>query len=154
MLEQQNDLTVLDIRDMLSASGRPVILPRAKHLPFGDLMENLQELSLEKPMVIYCDCPKDQTAVEAVKHLREIGAKDVRWLRGGLSGWIRDGHSVLDYMTHTGIPLIADSLRRRSPSPNIPRKSTMGNELANSIKTPYKKGSKYAKRNENAKVHT
>jgi hypothetical protein len=33
-----------------------------------------------------------------------------------------------------------------------PNRSYNGNELANTIKTPNKKGSKYAKRNENLKV--
>ena len=43
--------------------------------------------TLERPIVVYCDCPHEEGSVAMVKLLRKHGAKCVRPLLGGLRGW-------------------------------------------------------------------
>jgi rhodanese-related sulfurtransferase len=70
------------------------------------LTKTVDELPLEKPIVVYCDCPEDQGAVEIVKFLKKNGAKNVRPLKGGLSGWILSGHPTA-HLDATLLPRVA-----------------------------------------------
>jgi membrane protein DedA with SNARE-associated domain/rhodanese-related sulfurtransferase len=90
-LDRDEDLTVIDVRDELNARANAVTLPKARWIPYSILSDRVDELALDKPIVVYCDCPEDQAAVEMAALLRQRGAKDVRPLLGGLQAWINQG---------------------------------------------------------------
>ncbi|MCE0498532.1 MAG: VTT domain-containing protein [Methylacidiphilales bacterium] len=96
-LDGDEDLTVIDVRDELSARSKAVMLPKARWIPYTLLPDRLEELALDKPIVVYCDCPKDQAAVAMADLLRERGGKDVRPLLGGLEAWMNQGWSTLEW---------------------------------------------------------
>ena len=35
-----------------------MILPKARWIPYGMLAERRGELPLDKPIIVYCDCPE------------------------------------------------------------------------------------------------
>jgi len=92
MLDDGKELTVIDVRDEISAKATPVILPKARWIPYRTLGERTAELSLEKPIIVYCDCPEDQGAMAMVDLLRQHGATHARVLRGGLDEWRAKGY--------------------------------------------------------------
>ncbi len=83
LLDQGSDVAVVDVRDEVSAKGMPVILPSAQWIPYSTLENRTTELSLDKPIVIYCDCPEDQSSIAMVELLRHHGATQARVLHGG-----------------------------------------------------------------------
>jgi len=91
LLNAGEDIVVLDIRDEISAKASPVILPKARWIPYRVLAERLAELPMDKPIIVYCDCPEDQGAIAMVDLLRHHGISRARPLRGGLEGWIAKG---------------------------------------------------------------
>ncbi|MCE0485015.1 MAG: VTT domain-containing protein [Methylacidiphilales bacterium] len=95
-LERGEEITVIDVRDELSAKEKPLILPQARWIPYTDLTNRLPDLALDKLIVVYCDCPRDQAAVAMAQFLRDHGAKQVRPLRGGLEAWIRQGFATAE----------------------------------------------------------
>ena len=96
LLDRGEDIVVLDVRDEISARAKPVILSRARWFPPALLTEQLGELSLDKPIIVYCDCPEDQSAVAMVETLRRHGAKQARALHGGLGAWIARGFATTE----------------------------------------------------------
>jgi len=94
LIDAKQDLVVLDIRDEISAKALPVTLPQARWIPYRALTERLGELPLDKPIVVYCDCPEDQGAIAMVDLLREHGITRARVLRGGLEAWIAKGFAT------------------------------------------------------------
>jgi len=95
-LDQDEDLTVIDVRDELSARAKAVTLPKARWIPYSILPDRLTELALDKPIVVYCDCPEDQAAVAMADLLRQRGGKEVRPLLGGLGAWMSQGWSTTE----------------------------------------------------------
>lgn len=90
-LEQGEEIAVIDVRDELSARENPVILPTARWITYDAMTERVKDLALDKPIVVYCACPKDEASVEMAKFLRQHGAKHAHPLRGGLDAWIEKG---------------------------------------------------------------
>jgi membrane protein DedA with SNARE-associated domain/rhodanese-related sulfurtransferase len=94
MIGAGEDVVVVDVRDEISAKATPVILPKARWIPYRTLEERPTELPLEKSLVIYCDCPEDQAAIAMVDILRHRGAMQARALRGGLDEWRAKGFAT------------------------------------------------------------
>jgi membrane protein DedA with SNARE-associated domain/rhodanese-related sulfurtransferase len=94
LLDEGKDVVVLDVRDEISAKATPVILPNARWIPYRALAERTAELPLEKPIIVYCDCPEDQGAIAMVDLLRQHGATHARALRGGLDEWRAKGFTT------------------------------------------------------------
>jgi membrane protein DedA with SNARE-associated domain/rhodanese-related sulfurtransferase len=85
------ELLLLDIRDELSVRAKPALLPHARWMPYTTLPERVGELALDKPIIVYCDCPHDEASVAMADWLRAHGAKEARPLRGGLEDWVKRG---------------------------------------------------------------
>jgi len=91
MIDDEKDVLVIDVRDEISAKATPAILPKARWIPYRTLEQNVTQVPLEKPIVVYCDCPEDSAAVAMVEILRHHGAAHARVLRGGLDEWQAKG---------------------------------------------------------------
>jgi membrane protein DedA with SNARE-associated domain/rhodanese-related sulfurtransferase len=98
-LDRDEELTVIDVRDELSVRANAVALPKARWIPYSILPERLKELALDKTIVVYCDCPADESAVAMADLLRQHGAQDVRPLLGGLAAWMNQGWSTAELRT-------------------------------------------------------
>jgi rhodanese-related sulfurtransferase/predicted transcriptional regulator len=84
-------VTVLDVRpEDEFAAGR---VPSAINIPLRDLIERLNELPVDRPVVAYCRGPYCVLSFEAVALLRERGF-DARRLEDGYPEWAAAGHAV------------------------------------------------------------
>ncbi len=101
-LDRGEDVFVLDVRDPLDARSKPVTLPKTRWIPYTALTERFAELPLDKPIIVYCDCPEDQGSVAVSDDLRERGLKLTRPLRGGLSAWMRKGFETVELAPAAG----------------------------------------------------
>jgi membrane protein DedA with SNARE-associated domain/rhodanese-related sulfurtransferase len=91
LIDDDKDVLVIDVRDEISARATPMILPKARWIPYRTLEHDAAGLPLEKAIVVYCDCPEDSAAVAMVDILRHRGAAHARVLRGGLDEWKAKG---------------------------------------------------------------
>jgi membrane protein DedA with SNARE-associated domain/rhodanese-related sulfurtransferase len=94
LLDQDKDVVVLDVRDEVSAKAAPVLLPKARWIPYRTLEGRIGELPLDTAVIVYCDCPEDQGAIDAVGVLRRNGVIHARPLRGGLDEWLAKGYAT------------------------------------------------------------
>lgn len=90
-LDRGEELTLVDVRDEFTVRAQPILLPKARWIPYDAVPARIAELSLEKPIILYCDCPHDEASVQMAGWLREQGAKEARALRGGLEEWRKRG---------------------------------------------------------------
>jgi rhodanese-related sulfurtransferase len=91
-------LVPIDVRESDEYSSGH--LPSAINLPFTALSHNSASArralaSLHAaPLVTYCACPYDTASKAAIPLLQAAGAHSVRFLKGGVTGWVIVGGSL------------------------------------------------------------
>ena len=82
-----DDAIILDVReDKEYASGH---IPRAKHIPLGQLTKRLQELDKHKDKPILVTCRSGNRSARACKTLKKAGFETVFNQAGGIIAWER-----------------------------------------------------------------
>lgn len=85
---------IIDLRS-LGARGQQPGIPGAVAISLNELVDRQQELPRDRDVILYCDCPKDASSVEATRGLRKLGFTRVWPLGGGLESWnAAAAHSV------------------------------------------------------------
>ena len=102
-------ITATELAEMIDRGETPVILdvrppnlrredgviPGARFAHPSDGNASLSGFSPDSEVVIYCACPREASAVAAVRHLRRAGFRRIRPLLGGSDAWIAEGREVL-----------------------------------------------------------
>jgi membrane protein DedA with SNARE-associated domain/rhodanese-related sulfurtransferase len=88
MLEADEDVFIVDLRDPLDFAVNPQVIPTALRLPPADFEERSHELPRDRDIVLYCTCPNEATSARVAMRLHRRGLKRVRPLHGGFQGWI------------------------------------------------------------------
>ena len=84
-LMNQGATLILDIREAAEyASGH---LPRARHIPLGDLSKRVDEIGKFKDKPVIVTCKTGARAAGALRTLRQAGFNQVFQLRGGIDAW-------------------------------------------------------------------
>ena len=84
LMNQQGSL-VLDVRDATEyAAGH---LPRARHIPLGELSNRIGEIGKYKDKPVLVTCRTGMRAGAAAKVLKGAGFSAVYQLKGGLGAW-------------------------------------------------------------------
>ena len=84
-LMNQGTTLILDIRDGKQfASGH---LPRARHIPLGELSKRVEEIGKYKDKPVIVTCGNGSRAASASRFLRKAGFNSVYKLKGGLAAW-------------------------------------------------------------------
>lgn len=86
MIDADEDFQLIDIReehevDIASIGGQLI--------PMGDVMDNLDKISRDKKVVLYCRSGKRSAAVAQALEVQQ-GFKNIHNLKGGILGWIDD----------------------------------------------------------------
>lgn len=79
--------TLIDVR---SAEGRaldPRAIPGAIGIGLRELPSQLAAFADGRELIVFCDCPNDESAIAAARVLMKAGSPRVRVLAGGLSAW-------------------------------------------------------------------
>jgi rhodanese-related sulfurtransferase len=84
-LMNQGGTLVLDVRDAKEfATGH---LPRARHIPLGELSNRLEELAKYKEKAVIVTCRTGARSGGALRLLRKAGFATVYQLKGGVAAW-------------------------------------------------------------------
>ena len=84
-LMNQGATLILDIRDAAEyATGH---LPRARHIPLGELSKRVDEIGKFKDKPVIVTCKTGARAPAALRTLKHAGFNQVFQLRGGLDAW-------------------------------------------------------------------
>jgi len=84
---------ILDVRDAATFAQSPVKIQDAHHVLPEDLKTGIRDLDFDtnRTVVAYCARPDEATSAQVALQLRELGYRDVRILKGGLSSWANAG---------------------------------------------------------------
>ena len=86
-LAQGARITVVDLRSAESRSIDDRAVPGAVGITHGELPDRLAELQAARELVVFCDCPNDESAIAAARLLTKAGLPRVRVLAGGITAW-------------------------------------------------------------------
>ncbi|KWT69754.1 MULTISPECIES: VTT domain-containing protein [unclassified Variovorax] len=97
-------LMVVDLRSAESRRFDDRAVPGAVGITYGELTDRLAELRAARELVVFCDCPNDETAIAAARLLAKAGLPRVRVLAGGIAAW-----AAADALASEPAPLEADA---------------------------------------------
>jgi membrane protein DedA with SNARE-associated domain/rhodanese-related sulfurtransferase len=80
-------LMVVDLRSPESRRIDDRAVPGAVGITYRELTDRLAELQAARELVVFCDCPNDETAIAAARLLAKAGLPRVRVLAGGIAAW-------------------------------------------------------------------
>jgi membrane protein DedA with SNARE-associated domain/rhodanese-related sulfurtransferase len=78
---------IVDVRGVATRAGDPRVVPSARPTTIDEVVQSLAEHPKSAMIVVYCACPNDASAAQAVRLLRAAGYGEARVLRGGLDAW-------------------------------------------------------------------
>ncbi len=84
-LEQAQPLVLLDVREPHEAEIADLPEVGQHRIPMGELLERLDELDPDAPLVVYCR--SGSRSAWAVRQLQGRGFEEVWNLEGGVLGW-------------------------------------------------------------------
>lgn len=90
MMAKKQGVVIIDAR----SSGYDKKIKGALSIPLDQTESQLKKIPRNRPVVIYCACGNEETAVAAAKILLEHGFKRVSALKGGWNGWVDSGGAV------------------------------------------------------------
>jgi membrane protein DedA with SNARE-associated domain/rhodanese-related sulfurtransferase len=85
---------VVDVRSPAARVVDNRIIPGALMADLRGVDQDLQQVSIEQEIVIYCSCPNEVSAAKAAKGLIMLGYRRVRPLLGGLDAWADAGYDI------------------------------------------------------------
>jgi membrane protein DedA with SNARE-associated domain/rhodanese-related sulfurtransferase len=85
---------LVDVRGATTQRVDPRQIPGSIAVTLDALLDRLEQLPRDRPIVLYCACPNEASAAKAARLLLAHGYTRVRPLRGGLDAWILAGHPV------------------------------------------------------------
>jgi rhodanese-related sulfurtransferase len=90
-LDQGFKPTLVDVRSAASIVLDPRRIPGALAIELKDIAARAGEIPPNVPVVLYCNCPNEESAAQAARLLRKAGVLDCRLLAGGLDAWGTSG---------------------------------------------------------------
>nr|WP_239556637.1 VTT domain-containing protein [Dyella flava] len=94
LMEDERKPVVVDVRSQAARVVDNRIIPGALMADLRGVDEDLQKVSIEQEIVIYCSCPNEVSAAKAAKGLMMLGYRRVRPLLGGLDAWADAGYDI------------------------------------------------------------
>jgi membrane protein DedA with SNARE-associated domain/rhodanese-related sulfurtransferase len=88
---------IIDLRSPVDYSPDPRVLPGAVRLMVADLRRTVDNIPLDRDIILYCACPAEEASAKAAIHLHKNGIVRVHPLRGGFDGWKNAGFPLEDY---------------------------------------------------------
>jgi membrane protein DedA with SNARE-associated domain/rhodanese-related sulfurtransferase len=93
LMDDGREVVILDVRpkDVRAQDG---IIPGAIAAHPEDIDPIVRDYARDAEIVVYCDCPNEESAATAAKHLKQAGFKRIRPLLGGIEAWVEAGHPI------------------------------------------------------------
>ena len=97
LLAANQDVLLFDVRQPLDLLASSEIIPGAKRIPPGELLENPALIPKEEDSIVYCTCPSDKTSRTILRRARALHFLRIKFLKGGLAAWKAKGYPVEPY---------------------------------------------------------
>ena len=97
LLDSNQDVLVVDVRQPLDLLGDSVIIPGAQWLAPEEVRANPSLLPKERDLIVYCTCPSDKTSRIILHRALAMGFLRIKFLKGGLDSWRANGFPVEPY---------------------------------------------------------
>ncbi|WP_284343849.1 DedA family protein/thiosulfate sulfurtransferase GlpE [Dyella mobilis] len=94
LMQEDQTPVVVDVRSQASRLMDARIIPGALMVDLRGVEQQLEQVSIDREVVIYCSCPNEVSAAKAAKGLMVLGYRRVRPLLGGLDAWADAGYGV------------------------------------------------------------
>ena len=82
MMDAKENFQLIDVREELEADIATI---GGELIPMGDIIDNLDKISKEKKVVVYCRSGKRSAAI--VQALEQNGFSNIYNLKGGITAW-------------------------------------------------------------------
>lgn len=115
MLNAGEKPLILDVRSILELEQDPAIIRGAIHLTAEEIEKRHQEFPRDREIIIYCDCPNEESSAKMALLLRRKGFARIRPLLGGIDAW-RKGNYPLGLWTKTAAAATTTVLVSQPPS--------------------------------------
>jgi len=113
LLESKQELLIFDVRQPLDLLAYPEIIPTAQRIPPDEVLAKPALIPREQDTVVYCTCPSDKTSREVLRRALALRFFRVKFLKGGLEAWKKNGYPVEPYRESFHL---YDSTLRSSPA--------------------------------------
>jgi rhodanese-related sulfurtransferase len=80
-----------DVRTETSRKRAPQRIPGAIAFELSQVDAIVAQLSGEREVILYCNCPNEASAARIARLLMDRGVRSVRPLAGGLQAWVDAG---------------------------------------------------------------
>jgi membrane protein DedA with SNARE-associated domain/rhodanese-related sulfurtransferase len=94
LIQEGKSPVVVDVRSQASRLVDTRIIPGALMADLRGIDQELNHVSIDQEVVIYCSCPNEVSAAKAAKGLLMQGYRRVRPLLGGLDAWADAGYDI------------------------------------------------------------
>lgn len=91
-LADRRAVTIIDVRDIDSFLAAHI--PGSLHIPVSLIQGEIPYLPKDKPIVLYCTCPAEESSGAAAEILQKGGITNVAALTGGLEAWKQLGGGI------------------------------------------------------------
>jgi len=117
---------ILDLRPVSELEQHPSVIRGARHTTLDELERRLDEIPLDREIVLYCSCPNEVSSARLALRLRRKGITRVRPLLGGIDAW-RDRNYPLESSSRAPLVLTVDVQGARPGEPMDGLESAGGN---------------------------
>ena len=123
MLDTGQNPFILDMRSVIELKQDPAIIRGAVHVDMSDLDKHDREFPHDREIIVYCDCPNEESSAKTALILRKRGFTRVRPLLGGIEAW-RKGKYPMGVWTQTTttttttVLLSTESAAEKKPKPH------------------------------------
>jgi membrane protein DedA with SNARE-associated domain/rhodanese-related sulfurtransferase len=87
-------LVIVDLRHALEFDADPETIPGALRIDAETLEQDRGRLPDDREVVLFCTCPNEATSARVALLLKSRGARRIRPLEGGLTGWRKRGYPI------------------------------------------------------------
>lgn len=102
MLDAGQSPFILDMRSVIELEQDPAIIQGAIHVAMEDLDTRNHEFPRDREIIVYCDCPNEESSAKTALILRKRGFTRVRPLLGGIEAWRRGKYPLGVWTKTTG----------------------------------------------------
>jgi membrane protein DedA with SNARE-associated domain/rhodanese-related sulfurtransferase len=87
LMDANQNVMVLDIRNRLDRKTDPVRIPGAFHVLPEHLQFRPEDIPFDSEVIVYCTCPNEASSARVALQLQRMGVPHARPLLGGLDAW-------------------------------------------------------------------
>ncbi len=116
MLDAGEKPLILDMRSVLELEQDPAIIRGAIHVAMEDVEKKHKEFPRDREIVVYCDCPNEESSAKTALVLRKKGFTRVRPLLGGIEAWRKANYPTTVWTKSTTIATTTVLLSQQSAS--------------------------------------